>query len=87
MRINHAQAGYTQLLSKLIVNASYASADLAGFHKARLIYQAHAAKIEAYRKGKQIDQQSAKMGFAIAKAFAYLAVVFVLMAVVRENFL
>ncbi|MDE3016263.1 MAG: hypothetical protein KGI29_04995 [Pseudomonadota bacterium] len=82
---DRAGSGYTQLLADLIVNAGYAGADLAGFHKAQLAYQANAVKIDAYRKGTQISQQSARVGFAMAKAFAYLAVAFILLSIAREN--
>ena len=71
--IEKAQSGYTQMLANMLVESNYASVDRDGFQRAMDTYEDNAARIEGYRKGMGIDEQSLRIGFAIAKLLAYLA--------------
>ncbi len=51
MLLEQAQAGYTQLLTEVIINSDYAAADQAGFQQAWSLYLVNESKIINYRKG------------------------------------
>ena len=83
MLVEQAQTGYTQLLAEAVINADYATSDQAGFKQAWTLYQTNAAKIDNYRRGKLIDQQSARTGFLMARVFAYSALLVSLFSLLR----
>ena len=81
--VDQAAAGYTQLLADVFVNTDYATADQQGFNQAWRLYQTNAAQIDSYRKGTLIDERSARVGYAIAKMIAYVALLLSAMSAMR----
>lgn len=70
--LEHAPAGYLQLMADTFINADYATTDQVGFNHAWATYHNNAIKIQNFRAGLQIDQQSARVGYSISKTLAYM---------------
>lgn len=73
MMLDKALEGRTQLLSDLLLDGEIINVDQNGYQKAVTNYQRNAERIEAYKKGSNLDYDSAHLGYIIAKIFAYMA--------------
>ncbi|MDX2073650.1 MAG: hypothetical protein SFX19_04710 [Alphaproteobacteria bacterium] len=73
MLLDEATEGRTQRLSDLLLDGEIINADQSGFQKALANYKRNADRIEAYKRGANLDFDSANLGGMIAKIFAYAA--------------
>ncbi len=71
MLLDEALEGRTQLLSDLLLDGEIVNADNNGFQKATVNYKRNADRIIAYKRGTNLDHDSANLGGIIAKIFAY----------------
>ncbi len=85
MLMETAESGYTQHMAKLIINSSYATSDHEGFGKAYRTYHSSTTKIASLRRGDNIDVHSMRLGYIIAKTFAYIGFLITLVSVLRDG--
>lgn len=68
-----ARSGSLPLLAEMVINSSYPAADQSGFSQAYSLYQANALEIIGCRKEENIHRGSEKLGLAMAKLLAFIA--------------
>lgn len=73
MLLDEALEGRTQLLSDLLLDGEIVNADQGGFTKAVGSYRRNAERIDAYKRGSNLEYDSTHLGGMIAKIFAYTA--------------
>ena len=76
MLLDEALEGRTQLLGDLLLDGEIVNADNNGFQKAATNYKRNADRIEAYKRGSNLDHDSSHLGGILAKIFAYTALLF-----------
>lgn len=83
--LDQAEAGYIRLLADTILTSEHAVNDATGFQRAWILYQTNAARIDNYRRSKNLDKEAAKFGYSLSKTLAYLALVISLCTMLRKT--
>lgn len=73
MLLDEALEGRTQRLGDLLLDGEIVNVDQTGFKQASTNYLRNANRIEHYRSGASVDNDSSHLGGIIAKIFAYTA--------------
>jgi len=73
MLLDEALEGRTQSLSDLLLDGEIVNVDNDGYQKAVANYSRNAERIERYKRGTNLDNDSSNLGTNIAKIFAYMA--------------
>lgn len=83
--MSYAPLGYLPKISDLVIAASHVADDADGFERAKAQFHQNALNMARYQKLENIEYESMKMGYNIARMVAYLCMVGSFLFVVRMN--